>query len=719
MATRKVMKKKTSFGSCNLCEAICGLEYHVENNKVVSLKGDSLDPLSRGHICPKAYGLKDIHEDPDRLRMPMKRKGSEWDEISWEEAFDRTGHALKKLSQKYGPNSIGIYRGNPNVHNLDAMLFGTGFTKSLRTRNRFSASTVDQIPHQLVAYFMFGHQLMIPVPDLSRTSYFLILGGNPMASNGSLMTSPDFYNHAKAIQARGGKIVVIDPRITETADIADEHYFIKPGRDAVFLLGILHLIFKEGKVKIGRLKSFSKRIEKVERMSRAYELDFVSKNTGISQEEIYHIYKDLITSPTSVCYGRMGVSTQAFGSLCHWLINVINILTGNFDKEGGAMFPLPAFDIHKFTSPGGYNRWQSRVELAPEVCGEFPVGTLITEMSTMGNGQIRGLVTTAGNPVLSTPNGKTLGDLMGKLDFMASIDIYLNETTRNANIIMPPCHFLETTHYDLIFHNFAIRDTAKLVRPTIKRKKGAKTEGNIYHELQWRLEKGGLLGTLKAFYRKKIREFLTPRRIIDWSLRFGPYGFLAKGDRKKKLNLKKLLDNPHGIDLGPLKPLLPDRIFRSSKKINLAPFILLKDEKRLKKVLAAGDSEELYLIGRRHLRSNNSWMHNCSRLMKGKERCTLFMHPDDARRRDIKQGDLVRVTSSIGEVDITLEVTDKIQVGVVSIPHGWGHNKEGIRMRTAENHPGVSINDLTDDKNRDEVSGNASFSTTRVEVRAI
>ena len=576
LATRKVMKKKTSFGSCNLCEAICGLEYHVENNKVVSLKGDSLDPLSRGHICPKAYGLKDIHEDPDRLRMPMKRKGSEWDEISWEEAFDRTGHALKKLSQKYGPNSIGIYRGNPNVHNLDAMLFGTGFTKSLRTRNRFSASTVDQIPHQLVAYFMFGHQLMIPVPDLSRTSYFLILGGNPMASNGSLMTSPDFYNHAKAIQARGGKIVVIDPRITETADIADEHYFIKPGRDAVFLLGILHLIFKEGKVKIGRLKSFSKRIEKVERMSRTYELDFVSKNTGISKEEIYHIYKDLITSPTSVCYGRMGVSTQAFGSLCHWLINVINILTGNFDKEGGAMFPLPAFDIHKFTSPGGYNRWQSRVELVPEVCGEFPVGTLITEMSTMGNGQIRGLVTTAGNPVLSTPNGKTLGDLMGKLDFMASIDIYLNETTRNANIIMPPCHFLETTHYDLIFHNFAIRDTAKLVRPAIKRKKGTKTEGNIYHELQWRLEKGGFLGTIKAFYRKKVREFLTPRRIIDWSLKFGPYGFLAKGDRRKKLNLKKLLDNPHGIDLGPLKPLLPDRIFRSSKKNKPGTFYSIK-----------------------------------------------------------------------------------------------------------------------------------------------
>jgi anaerobic selenocysteine-containing dehydrogenase len=373
----------------------------------------------------------------------------------------------------------------------------------------------------------------------------------------------------------------------------------------------------------------------------------------------------------------------------------------------------------KLSSPGGYNRWQSRVELLPEVCGEFPVSTMITEMKTLGQGQMRGLITSAGNPVLSTPNGKVLDELMGRLDFMASIDIYLNETTRHAHIIMPPCHALETSHYDLIFHNFAIRNTSKFIKPILKRKKGSKTEGQIYQELQWRLEKGGLFGTMKAFMRKKVRAFLTPQRILDFNLRLGPYGIFGKGERKKNLSLKKLKKNRHGLDLGPLKPVLPWRIHRPSKKINLAPFILLKDVLRLKKTLGKEESEKLFLIGRRHIRSNNSWMHNSLRLVKGKNRCTLLMHPGDAKKRKVRHGDLVKVFSSTGEVEVSLEVTENIREGVVSLPHGWGHGKEGTKLNIAKEYSGVSLNDLTDDKNRDEVSGNASFSTTRVEVKGI
>ncbi len=719
-AKKKLSKKKSLYGVCNLCEAICGLEYEVFQNKIQTLKGDTKDPLSKGHLCPKAYGLKDIYEDPDRIRKPMKRQKDSWTEISWDEALDRTAFSLKKIIKKYGANAVATYRGNPNVHNLDAMLHGTQFIKSIGSKNRFSASTVDQIPHQLVAHFMFGHQLMVPIPDISRTQYFLILGGNPMASNGSLMTSPDIFNHLKRIKDRGGKVVVVDPRFTETSEVASEHYFIKPGTDAVLLLGLLHLLFRENRLKLGRLSKFTRRIEKVERMVRDYNPNFVSEHTGIKEDSILKIFFDFTAFPKAVCYGRIGVSTQPFGSLCHWLINTLNILTGNMDSEGGAMFPLPAFDVHKFVGPGGYNRYQSRVELLPEVCGEFPVATLITEMKTLGQGQIKALMTFAGNPVLSTPNGKTLEKHMKKLDFMASVDFYLNETTRHSHIILPPTHFLESPHYDIIFNNFSIRNTAKFNPQILLRKKGSLTEGQILKGLQWRMERGNIFQNIRAFFRKKIRDVMTSQRIIDLGLRTGPYGFFGRKEFKMNLTLKKVRKELHGLDLGPLKPVLPWRIYRPSKKINIAPFILLKDEKRLKKYLKKKiDEDELYLIGRRHIRSNNSWMHNSERLTKGKDRCNLIMNPIDAKKRSLSHGEIVKIKSDTGSIEVPLEVSEGILKGVVSLPHGYGHNKEGTRLRVAKNNYGASINDLTSDLERDEVSGNAAFTTTRVKVSSV
>ena len=719
-AKKKLSKKKNIFGVCNLCEAICGIEYQVFQNKIQTLKGDPKDPLSKGHLCPKAFGLKDVYEDPDRIKRPMKRSKDSWTEISWDEALDRTAFSLKKVIKKYGPDAVATYRGNPNVHNLDAMLYGTQFIKSIGSKNRFSASTVDQIPHQLVAHFMFGHQLMIPIPDISRTQYFLILGGNPMASNGSLMTSPDIFNHLKNIKDRGGKVVVIDPRFTETSEVASEHYYIKPGTDAVLLLGLLHLLFREDRVKLGKLSKFTRRIEKVEKMVRDYNPAFVSEHTGISEESILKLFFDFTAFPKAVCYGRIGVSTQPFGSLCHWLINSFNILTGNLDSEGGAMFPLPAFDVHKFVGAGGYNRYQSRVELLPEVCGEFPVATLITEMKTMGQGQVKSLMTFAGNPVLSTPNGKTLESHLKKLDFMASVDFYMNETTRHSHIILPPTHFLQSPHYDIIFNNFAIRNTAKFSPQVLLRKKGSLTEGQILKELQWRMEKGNIFQNIRAFFRKKVRDFMTSQRILDLALRTGPYGMFGIKKFKMNLTLKKVKKELHGLDLGPLKPVLPWRIHRPSKKINIAPFILLKDEKRLKKYLKKkiGD-DELYLIGRRHIRSNNSWMHNSERLIKGKDRCILLMNPEDAKKRKLGDGEIVKITSKTGSIEVPLEVSEDILRGVVSLPHGYGHDKEGIRLRVAKENHGVSINDLTSDLERDEVSGNAAFTTTRVKITPV
>jgi len=689
----------THYRACNLCEAICGLTIEVEGGRITSIKGDAADPFSRGHICPKAVALQDIQNDPDRLRVPMRRHGADWRAIGWDEAFAYAAERIAGVIQAHGGDAVATYQGNPNVHNWGMMTHAAAFLGLIRTKNRFSATSVDQLPFQLVGYWMYGHQLLLPIPDIDNTDYFLMLGANPLVSNGSLMTVPDVAKRLKAIQARGGKLVVVDPRRTETAQVASEHHFVRPGTDAAFLLGLLSTILGEGLAKpLDHLDGFDEAVERI----LPFTAERAASVTGIPAGEIRRIAREFAAAPRAVCYGRMGVSTQTHGTLCQWLIQLINIATGNLDRVGGALVTKPAFDIVAApgSRPGSYGRWASRVGGRAEALGELPVAALAEEMLTPGAGQIRALITLAGNPVLSTPNGRQLEQGLAGLDFMLSIDPYLNETTRHADLILPPTSALERDHYDMTFNLFAVRNVARWNPPILPKPDGALDDWQILEGL------GAALALALGVEPKRLPK---PARMLDAGLRAGPYD----------LSLEALQAAPHGLDLGPLEPSFPDRLATANKRIQCAPPPVMAALGELERTLFGGTAPELVLIGRRHIRSNNSWMHNFERLVKGKPRCQLLMHPADLSRYGFAEGQRVRVTSRVGSLDVEVAGTDEVMPGVVSLPHGWGHGRAGTSLAVAQAHAGVSANDLTDDLFVDAVSGNAALNGMPVAVAAI
>ncbi len=726
IAMRPANNSSPHYRACNLCEAICGIEITIQDGQRLDIRGDKDDPFSRGYICPKAVALQDIHYDKDRLKFPVRRTANGWERIGWSDAFDEVAFNLKRVKAKYGRNSVATYLGNPNVHNYGAMIFAPGFIRSLHTRNRFSATSVDQLAHHLASYLMFGHQLLLPVPDLDHTNFFLILGANPAVSNGSMMTAPGMGRRLQEIRQRGGKVILIDPRFNETARLADRHLFIRPGTDVLLLLALLHVVFEAGLTRPGPLASFTKGVETVGKMVAEFPPEKVAAITGIDSGQIRQLAKEFASAESAVCYGRIGVSTQEFGGVCQWLINVLNIVTGNLDRPGGAMFTLPAFDpvtAPQSVSPrGSFARWHSRVRKLPEFAGELPVVALAEEILTEGPGQIKALVTLAGNPVLSTPNGRQLDRAFGSLEFMAAIDCYINETTRHAHIILPPSSSLERTHYDLAFNVLAVRNTAKFSPALFQADSETRHDWQILLELQTRMEYEGAFGSMFGRVQREVgKRFFGPERILDLGLRLGPYGAKAN-PFSKGLTLRKLKQAVHGIDLGPLRSCLPGRLRTADKRIELAPEVMVKDVERVRskflKDAPHHSNGELLLIGRRHLRSNNSWMHNSQRLVKGKPQCTILMHPADAAKRELKSGQTVSVRSSVGSVSLPIEISEEMMPGVVSIPHGWGHDRLGVELDVAQQHAGESINDVTDNQAIDALCGTAAFNGTWVAVDA-
>jgi anaerobic selenocysteine-containing dehydrogenase len=722
------------YRACNLCEAICGIEITVQAEHHLDIRGDKDDPFSRGYICPKAVALQDLHYDKDRLRHPVRRTPDGWQRISWDEALDEVARNLKRIHAVHGRNSIATYLGNPTVHNYGALLFAPGFVRSLHTRNRFSATSVDQLAHHLAGYLMFGHQLLLPIPDVDRTDFFLILGANPAVSNGSLMTAPGMKRRLQEIRQRGGKVILVDPRRNETARLADRHLFIRPGTDVLFLLALLHVVFDDGLAKLGPLAAFTTGVEAIRSVVTEFPPEQVASITGIDSDQIRHLAREFAAARSAVCYGRIGVSTQEFGGACQWLINVLNIVTGNLDRPGGAMFTLPAFD--PITAPeslapkGSFARWHSRVRKLPEFAGELPVVALAEEILTEGPGQIKALVTSAGNPVLSTPNGRELDRALASLEFMVSIDPYINETTRHAHIILPPSSALERSHYDVAFNLLAVRNTAKFSPPLFQPDPETPHDWQILVELQTRMEHDGFFGNVFGGAKRKfVKRFFGPDRLLDLGLRFGPYGAGLNPFSKKStstevngLTLRKLKAAPHGIDLGPLTSCLPDRLRTSDKRIKLAPEVLVKDIERVKEKFdnaSVPSNGHLLLIGRRQLRGNNSWMHNSERLLRGKTQCTILMHPNDAANRDLREGQTVSVRSSVGSVNVPIEISEEMMPGVVSIPHGWGHARDGVHLEVAREHAGASINDVMDNQTIDALCGTAAFNGTWVEVNRL
>jgi anaerobic selenocysteine-containing dehydrogenase len=736
------------YRTCPFCEATCGLEVETEGTEVVSVRGDEQDVLSRGFICPKAYGLKQLHEDPDRLRTPLVRRDGELRQATWDEAFEEIDRRLTPLLAEHGRNAVAVYIGNPNAHNLSSLAYGPVWLRALGSQNIFSASTVDQMPKQVSSGLMFGHLLSVPVPDVDRTDHLLILGANPLVSNGSLLTAPDMRGRLRAVRERGGKVVVVDPRRTRTAEEADEHHYIRPGADALLLAAMACTLVEENLVELGRLAEHVDGLELVEQLARDFSPELVADACGIEAGEIRRMARELAAAERAAVYARIGTCTQEFGTLASWLVDVLNVLTGNLDREGGAMFPLAAAGQRNASgTPGAgkgvrIGRWQSRVRGLPETYGELPVAVLAEEIETPGEGQVRALVTVAGNPVVSTPNSERLETAIEGLDFMLAVDIYVNETTRHADVVLPGPEPLEKSHYDLALYQLAVHNVAnyspRVFEPSgppewktflrlagVLAGQGPNADLDALDDLVIstvvQREVGDVGSRVAGREPAELIEALEPRRgperVLDFMLRVGPYGdgFGAEPDG---LTLEVLEANPHGVDLGPHRERVPEVLRTASGKIELAPEALVADVERLQGALARERNGGLVLIGRRQLRSNNSWMHNLPALVKGKDRCTLHVHPDDAERLGLEDGGRAVISSAAGQIEAPVEVTDGIMPGVVSIPHGWGHDAPGVKMRVASDHAGVNTNVLADESQVDPLSGNAVLNGIPVEVRA-
>jgi anaerobic selenocysteine-containing dehydrogenase len=698
---------ETRTGVCNLCEASCGLLLTIEDGAVTGVRGNPADPLSRGHICPKGVAIGDVHADPDRLRRPVRRDGDRWVEIGWDEALDLVADRLAATIDEHGEDAVALYLGNPNVHSLGSMTHGVALAQSFRTRNKFSATSVDQLPHQLVGHLLYGHQLLLPVPDIDRTSYFLVLGANPMASNGSLMTVPDFPGRLRELHARGGRMVVLDPRRTETAKVADEHHFVRPGTDAWVLLALLHTLYNEG---LTRPPSYADGLDEVERLVAEFTPELAERVSGVPAAEIRRIAREFAAADGAAAYGRIGVSTQAFGTVCQWAVQLLNLVTGNLDRAGGTLFTNPAIDAvgRGLIGRGHHDRFRSRVRQAPEFGGELPVSVLREEIETPGEGQVRALLTIAGNPVLSTPDGAALDRALEGLDFYAAVDIYVNETTRHADVILPPTTLLERDHYDLVFHLLAVRNTARFTSAVFARGRDQRHDWEIFRDLYLRVtRRRRRKPPLKRRIATEARMRMSPTFLVGMLLRTG----------RSQTTLTELRRHPEGVDLGPLRPgQLPGRLLTRSGRIDAVPAIVADDVARLIAQPLPQD-DELLLIGRRHQRDCNSWMHNTDRLTRGRARHQLLMHPDDLAARGLADGATVAVRSRVGEVAVEVRATDDVMPGVVSLPHGYGHGRDGARLGVAAGVPGVSINDLTDPERLD-VSGNAALSGVPVTVSA-
>ncbi|WP_328441410.1 molybdopterin oxidoreductase family protein [Streptomyces sp. NBC_00444] len=740
---------RTALRICPLCEATCGLTLTIEGTRVTGARGDRDDVFSEGFICPKGASFGAVDGDPDRLRTPLVRKDGELREATWQEAFDAVAAGIRPVVERYGANSVGVVLGNPNVHTMAGALYPPVLLAGLGTRSLFTASTVDQMPKHVSSGLLYGDALAIPVPDLDHTDHLLLIGANPLESNGSLCTAPDFPGKLKALKARGGTLTVIDPRRTRTAKLADRHLAIRPGTDALLLAAMTYVLFEEDLVDLGDLTPHVQGVEELRDAVRHFTPEAVTAACDIDAGVIRALARELAAAPTAAVYARIGSCTVSHGTLASWLVDVLNILTGNLDRPGGALFPQSATD--KTPRPAGPGRgfqlarWHSRVSEHPEAKGELPLSALAEEIDTATpEGEpIRALIAIAANPVLSAPDGDRLDKGLDSLDFMVSVDPYLNETSRHAHVVLPPPPPSQSAHYDFAFNTFAVRNQVRYTRAAVPLEPGRMSESEILARLT--LAATGMHGAdpaavdalvVQQTLGKAVREphspvhgrdpeeladQLTgengPERRLDMMLCLGPYGD-GFGIRPDGLTLEKVLAHPHGIDLGPLHPRLPQPLKTTSGKIELLPQPISDDLPRLTRALEERP-DGLVLIGRRHLRSNNSWMHNVPALTGGTNRCTLHIHPADAERLGVRDGAPVRLKGAGGEVTAPAEVTDGVRQGVVSLPHGWGHNRPGTRLGHASTDPGVNVNQLLDGSLLDPLSGNAVLNGVPVEISPV
>jgi len=752
---------------CPLCEATCGLQITVEGDRVTAVRGDADDVFSNGFICPKGVAIGDLHHDPARLRTPMVRDGGELRPATWDEAFDRIRAGLTQAIRAGGPDAVAVYLGNPNAHNVTSTFYLPALVRALGTRYRFSASTVDQMPQQVALGLMYGTELSVPVPDIDRTDLFVVIGGNPLVSNGSLMTVPDMPGRVRALKARGGRMIVVDPVRTRTAVAADEHVRIRPGSDVLLLAAIVNVLFAEDLVDLGAAGPWvdAHAVAGVRELTAAFTPAAVTGVTGIPADTIQRLTREIATARAAAVYGRLGTSTSglsvdgepdSFATLASWLIAVINVLTGNLDREGGVMFPLPpAGGPTTFGEPGrgrgvrvpGSRR--TRVRGLPSVLGEFGVPALAEEIDTPDpdtGEHIRALITVAGNPVVSTPDAGRLERALGGLDLLVCLDAYVTETSRHADVIVPAPSPLARSHYDVVFASLSVRNAARWSDPVFDLSDGERDEGQVLLTLAaiaagvvnnapepspeqmddlvaFEVARRACSDAASRAVGRDPAELLAAvaplrgvERLLDLSLRSGPFGD-GFGSHPGGLTLAAVKNAPAGIDLGALTPRLPGVLRTPSGRIDLLPAPIAEEAQRLAQALPRVTVPELVLVGRRQLRTNNSWLRTLPRLAGGSNRCTLQVHPDDAARAGVIDGNQARLASDTGEVEVLVEVTDAVMPGVVCLPHGWAPAVSGAWGPGAT--AGTNVNVLTPATRTDPLTGTAVLNAVPVRLSGV
>jgi anaerobic selenocysteine-containing dehydrogenase len=740
------MHTETHYRTCPLCEATCGLQIEVAGGRPTRIRGDMDDVFSKGYICPKGSSLKGLHEDPDRITTPLVKVGDHFEPTDWHHAFELIDERLAPLLGRHGKDAVALYSGNPWSHNYETIIY-TPLLYGTIGKNRFAAASIDQRPREIVSSVHFGTRTAFPVPDVDRTDLLVLIGSDPMESNGSLATAPDWPGRLKALRRRGGRLIVIDPRRSRTAEIADEHLFIVPGTDAALLAAVAQTLFAEGLVDPGAPGAHIDGLDDVGAALSAFTPEAVGSTCGVAPERIRALAREMAAAQAAVVHGRLGTCLQDLATLTAWLIDVVNTVTGNLDRRGGAMFSRPAaMGFNTTGQPGSgsgtdYATFHSRLRKLPGAFDQLPSVCLAEEIETPGQGQIRGLVTIAGNPVLSAPDSDRLAAALDTLDFMVSVDMYVNETTRHADLILPAPSALQRSHYDVAYYQFSLRNIANYSPPVLPLPDGLVAEWRTISTLTGILQGRGphpdvdamdnelasLLVTLAVsnehspIHGRTVGEIMAelaprtgPERILDLNLRIGPFGD-GFGSRPDGLSLAKLIDHPHGIDLGALEPRIPEMLRTPTGRIDLATPAFIADLGRLSKRLGA-KRPPLVLIGRRHVRSNNSWQHNVATLMKGKRRFTLQIHPTDADRLELSDGCLASVTSDIATIEAPVEITDTVMRGVVSLPHGWGHDLPGVRLSVAAEQPGANTNRLASNDHIDPLSGNPHLNGIPVQI---
>ena len=744
------MAEEVHIRTCHLCEAMCGLRIETRDGRVEKIRSNPADVWSKGYLCPKGTALGALHHDPDRLRTPLIRRGSEFAEASWEEAFSETERLLRVVVDSHGLDAVSSYIGNPTAHNFSLSRYVGAFIAMSGIPRIYSAGTVDQWPKNVTAALMYGGMWTIPTPDIDRTDFLIIMGANPQASQGSLLATPDFMGKLRAIRKRGGKVVVIDPRRTGTADAADEWLPIQPGTDAALLLAMAQVFFEEELVDLGRLEEHVQGLDEVRSLCRDFTPEAVAAACRVPADKIRALALEFSEAKTGALYGRIGTCNQEFGTLASWLVDVVNILAGKFDRPGGLMFSNPIAPSMTnlrppdFSEGWSFGRWKSRVRGAPEVLGQVPVSCLAEEIATPGKEQIRALITIAGNPVLSAPDAAKLDAALPALECMVAVDNYLNETTRHAHVILPGLSPLEQPHYDELLWSWAVRNAGKYSAPLFDPEPDRPHEWQILLALAALLQGqraddidtdllddlffAGLVATFAGLSHSGIAgrdpgevvalaEGKGPERILDFALRIGPWGE-GYGKNSKGMTLETMKRSPNGIDMGALETRIPEILDTPHGKIDLAPAYVCADLDRLRERLKE-ERKDLVLVSRRHIRSNNSWMHNVAELVTGKDRCTLLVHPEDAVRWGLEPGGSAEVRSEAGCLTVPVEVSDEMMIGVVSMPHGWGHAKKGARLGVAARNAGVCSNILAPGTFVDVLSGNAAVNGIPVQIEPL